>query len=133
MISIKSAQDLEIMRTAGRILAKILHRVQEAVRDGVTTDSLDRLAAELMARNKVESAFLGYRGYPRNICVSINEQVVHGIPGNRIMHEGEIVSLDMGIKYKGFYSDAAVTVPVGKVSSQARQLIDITKKVYMQV
>jgi len=128
MISIKSAQDLEIMRTAGRILAKILHRVQEAVRDGVTTDSLDRLAAELMARNKVESAFLGYRGYPRNICVSINEQVVHGIPGNRIMHEGEIVSLDMGIKYKGFYSDAAVTVPVGKVSSQARQLIDITKK-----
>lgn len=128
MILIKTAQDLAAMRAAGRILAEILRRVQESVRDGVTTQDLDRLAAGLMADAGVESAFLGYRGYPRNICVSIDDQVVHGIPGNRVVREGQIASIDMGIKYKGFYSDAAITVPVGKVPKEAKRLIEATRK-----
>ncbi|HOU37250.1 MAG TPA: type I methionyl aminopeptidase, partial [Candidatus Omnitrophota bacterium] len=128
MILIKTDRDLETMRSAGRILAEILRRVQEAVKEGVTTQDLDSLAAGLMAEAGVESAFLGYRGYPRNICVSIDDQVVHGIPGNRVMHQGQIASIDMGIRYKGFYSDAAVTVPVGTVSREARRLIDTTRK-----
>jgi methionyl aminopeptidase len=128
MILIKSAQDLQIMRTAGAILADILLKVQRNIKAGITTGSLDRTAAELMAAAKVECAFLGYRGYPGNICVSINEQIVHGIPGERIIQDGDIVSLDMGIKYKGFYSDAAVTVAAGKAGTKAKTLIEITKK-----
>ncbi|MFA6384917.1 MAG: type I methionyl aminopeptidase [Candidatus Omnitrophota bacterium] len=128
MINIKSAQDIEIMRTAGAILADILRKVQGKVTDGITTGCIDRITADLMAAAKVESAFLGYRGYSGNVCVSINEQIVHGIPGERIIRDGDIVSLDMGIKYKGFYSDATVTVAVGKVSSKAKQLIEVTKK-----
>jgi methionyl aminopeptidase len=128
MILIKSAQDIAIMRTAGTILAEILHKVQGKVKDGITTASLDRATADLMAAAKVESAFLGYRGYPGNVCISINEQIVHGIPGERIIRDGDIVSLDMGIKYKGFYSDATVTVAAGKVSAAAKRLIEITKK-----
>jgi len=103
-------------------------KVQSKIKDGVRTDLLDKASVELMAAAKVESAFLGYRGYPGNICVSINEQIVHGIPGERIIRGGDIVSLDMGIKYKNFYSDAAVTVAVGNVGSKAKQLIEITKK-----
>jgi len=128
MINIKSAQDIEIMRTAGAILADILRKVQGKVTDGITTGCIDRITADLMAAAKVESAFLGYRGYSGNVCVSINEQIVHGIPGERIIRDGDIVSLDMGIKYKGFYSDATVTVAVGKVSAKAKQLIEVTKK-----
>ena len=128
MILIKSAQDLAIMRTAGAILAEIMLKVQSKIKDGITTSSLDQISAGLMKAANVESAFLGYRGYPGNICISINEQIVHGIPGDRIIRHGDIVSLDMGIKYNEFYSDAAVTVAVGTVSAQAKALIDVTKK-----
>ena len=128
MILIKSTQDLSIMRTAGTILAEILQKVQGKITEGIRTDSLDRLSSDLMAAAGVDSAFYGYRGYPGNICVSINEQIVHGIPGARVIQDGDIVSLDVGIKYKDFYSDAAITVAVGKVSDKAKQLIEITRK-----
>jgi methionyl aminopeptidase len=128
MIIIKSGPDLQIMRTAGAILAGIMARVQAKIKDGIETKQLDRFAHEAMAAQNVESAFFGYRGYPGYICVSVNEQVVHGIPGSRIVREGDIVSLDMGIKYQGFFSDAAMTVAVGTVSPEAKQLIEITKK-----
>ncbi|MFA5099292.1 MAG: type I methionyl aminopeptidase [Candidatus Omnitrophota bacterium] len=128
MILIKSTQDLALMRTAGAILAEILLKVQSRIKDGIRTDSLDQAAADLVSAAGVDSAFLGYRGYPGNICISINEQIVHGIPGERIIRDGDIVSLDMGIKYKDFYADAAVTVGVGKVGTGTKQLIDITKK-----
>ncbi|HQQ05996.1 MAG TPA: type I methionyl aminopeptidase [Candidatus Omnitrophota bacterium] len=128
MIPVKSPQDLAVMRSAGKILADILRAVQQAIKAGVTTGELDRCAARLMESAKVESAFLGYRGYPGTVCVSINDEVVHGIPGSRLIREGDIVSLDMGIRYKGFYSDAAVTVPVGNAPPDAKRLIDVTRK-----
>ncbi|MDD4940428.1 MAG: type I methionyl aminopeptidase [Candidatus Omnitrophica bacterium] len=128
MIPVKSPQDLAVMRSAGKILADILRAVQQAIKAGVTTGELDRCAARLMEGAKVESAFLGYRGYPGTVCVSINDEVVHGIPGSRLIREGDIVSLDMGIRYKGFYSDAAVTVPVGNAPPDAKRLIDVTRK-----
>ena len=127
MILIKSAQDLAIMRSAGEILADILAKVQREIKDGITTAQIDRLSVDLMAAAKVESAFLGYRGYPGNICVSINDQIVHGIPGDRRVLAGDIVSLDMGIKYKGFFADAAITVGVGKLEPEAKRLIEITR------
>lgn len=128
MIPVKSQQEIAIMRSAGKILADILRKVQQAIKAGVTTGELDRCAARLMNDAQVESAFLGYRGYPGTVCVSINDEVVHGIPGSRLIREGDIVSLDMGIIYKGFYSDAAVTVPAGNAAQDAKRLIDITRK-----
>ncbi|MCU0650823.1 MAG: type I methionyl aminopeptidase [Candidatus Omnitrophica bacterium] len=132
MICIKSAQDLASMRTAGLILAEILEKVRNAIKEGVATIELDNLSRRLMKDAGVESAFLGYRGYPANICVSVNDEIVHGIPGPRILKSGDIVSLDMGVKHQGFYSDAAVTVGIGKLDLKAKQLIEITKEALMR-
>jgi methionyl aminopeptidase len=128
MIPIKNAGDLELMRQAGAILARIMVKLQEYVKPGITTAQINEYAEELMRTERVLAAFKGYRGYPASICTSVNEVVVHGIPGKRTLLEGDLISLDAGIIYQGVFSDAAVTVGVGKISAKIKKLIDITRQ-----
>jgi methionyl aminopeptidase len=124
----KSAAELEIMREAGRITARALRMVGEAVRPGVTTAELDRLAEDVIRTAGAEPAFKGYHGFPATICSSLNEQVVHGIPGKRKLAEGDILSVDVGAIVDGYYGDAACTYAVGHVSDEALRLMDATRK-----
>jgi len=128
MIPIKSESDLAVMRRAGEILAQVMRKVQQETRPGITTRDLDRLAEDLIIENKAKPAFKGYNGYPATLCISINEQVVHGIPDERRLEDGDIVSLDLGLDYQGYFSDLAVTVPAGKIDPKARKLIDTTRQ-----
>jgi methionyl aminopeptidase len=128
MILLKSLQEIAKMEVANRIVAEILEGVKEKVQPGVETRELDELAVEMCRQRRVKPAFKGYRGYPRSICVSVNEEVVHGIPGPRCIKDGDVVSLDFGVKYEGFYGDAAITVAVGDVGDQARALIAATEE-----
>ena len=116
------------MEVANRIVAEILEGVKEKVQPGIETRELDELAEELCRKHRVQPAFKGYRGYPRSICVSVNEEVVHGIPGPRRLKAGDLVSLDFGVKYDGYYGDAAITVGVGEVGEKARALMAATEK-----
>lgn len=128
-IILKSQRELAIMRTAGKIVAATLARLAAHVRPGVSTAELDEIAhAEVTARGAYP-AFKGYRGFPASICASINEEVVHGIPSpKRVLREGDIISLDFGAVYEGFYGDAAITLPVGEVSPEARRLLAVTER-----
>jgi methionyl aminopeptidase len=128
MILLKSPQEIARMEKANRIVAEILEEVKERVRPGVETRELDEIAEEGCRRHKVEPAFKGYRGYPASVCVSVNEEVVHGIPGPRRLKNGDLVSLDFGVRCDGYYGDAAFTLPVGEVSSQARKLMEATRQ-----
>ena len=123
-IVIKSNQEIAIMRQAGRIVATVLEVLKLQVRPGMKTEELDIITAGELERLGAKPSFKGYRGYPANLCVSVNDEIVHGIPGKRILHEGDIVSLDVGAIYDGFQGDAAVTVGVGKISPQAKQLVE---------
>jgi len=116
------------MEVANRIVAEILEGVKEKVQPGIETRELDELAEELCRKHRVQPAFKGYRGYPRSICVSVNEEVVHGIPGPRRLKAGDLVSLDFGVKYDGYFGDAAITVGVGEVGEKARALMAATEK-----
>lgn len=127
MIPLKSDKDLEMMRCAGRILAGIMRELQKHIRVNISTAELDRIAGELFLKEKVISAFKGYKGFPSNICTSVNEEIVHGIPDKRELKEGDILSLDLGLNYQGYFSDAAITFEIGKVSSQVKKLIEATK------
>jgi methionyl aminopeptidase len=128
MILLKSLQEIAKMEVANRIVAEILEGVKEKVQPGIETRELDELAEELCRKHRVQPAFKGYRGYPRSICVSVNEEVVHGIPGPRRLKAGDLVSLDFGVKYDGYYGDAAITVGVGEVGEKARALMAATEK-----
>jgi methionyl aminopeptidase len=128
MILLKSPQEIARMEKANRIVAEILEGIKELIRPGVETRELDEAAEEYCRRRGVEPAFKGYRGYPRSICVSVNEEVVHGIPGARRLKAGDLVSLDFGVKYDGYYGDAALTVAVGEVDPQARLLLKATEE-----
>lgn len=128
MILLKSLQEIAKMEVANRIVAEILEGVKEKVQPGIETRELDELAEELCRQRRVKPAFKGYRGYPRSICVSVNEEVVHGIPGPRCLKAGDVVSLDFGVKYEGYYGDAAITVGVGEVGEKARALIAATEE-----
>ena len=128
MILLKSLQEIAKMEVANRIVAEILEGVKEKVQPGIETRELDELAEELCRQRQVQPAFKGYRGYPRSICVSVNEEVVHGIPGPRRLKAGDLVSLDFGVKYDGYYGDAAITVGVGEVGAKARALMEATEK-----
>ena len=132
-IELKSSEDLDRMRRAGAVVAEVLARLREAVRPGVTTLELDRIAEELTRKRGAVPAFKGYRVggrvYPKSLCVSINDEVVHGIPsGGRTLREGDIVGLDFGAIVEGYYGDAAITVPVGKVSEKAQRLLEATER-----
>jgi len=128
MILLKSLQEIAKMEVANRIVAEVLEGVKEKVQPGIETRELDELAEEMCRQRRVKPAFKGYRGYPRSICVSVNEEVVHGIPGPRRLKAGDVVSLDFGVKYEGFYGDAAITVGVGDVGEKARTLIAVTEE-----
>jgi methionyl aminopeptidase len=132
MIRLKSEEELAMLKEAGSILARIMEKLRRAVKPGITTQEIDNLALSLMEQEKVTPAFKGYRGFPANICVSINEEVVHGIPGERALKEGDIISIDAGLNFKGFFSDCALTVPVGKIDSRKKKLIEVTKNALYQ-
>ncbi len=126
-IVIKSEREIAIMREAGKITADILHVLSESIKPGMKTKELDTIAEAELKRRGATSSFKGYRGYPASVCVSINDEIVHGIPGNRVINEGDVVSLDFGVIYKGFQGDSAVTVAVGEPGPEARNLIDATR------
>ncbi len=127
MILLKSRQEIARMEKANRIVAEILEGVKERIRPGVETRELNELAEDLCRAQGVEPAFKGYRGYPASLCVSINEEVVHGIPGARLLKDGDLVSLDFGVRYDGYYGDKALTVAVGEVPVTARELMETTE------
>jgi methionyl aminopeptidase len=126
-IMIKSNQEIAAMRQAGRILATVLETLKSQVRPGMKTKELDIITTKELEKLGAKPSFKGYRGFPANLCVSVNDEIVHGIPGERVLHQGDIVSLDLGTIVMGFQGDAAVTVPVGKVNSAAKHLMETTK------
>ncbi|NLM52690.1 MAG: type I methionyl aminopeptidase [Firmicutes bacterium] len=128
MITIKSQREIKLMRTAGRVVAEVLALMQEAVRPGITTAELDKMAENYIRKADCKPAFLGYHGFPATICASINEEVVHGIPSLRRLQEGDIISIDVGAIYQGYYSDAAMTFPVGEVEPEVLRLLDVTRQ-----
>lgn len=127
-IIIKNASDLVTMRISGRKTATILHKVAAKAAPGVTTAELDEYAAELARKENAVCAFYGYHGFPGHICASINEEIVHGIPDRRVIHDGDVVSIDFGLTYGGFVGDTAITVAVGNVDPEWQRLLDVTQK-----
>jgi methionyl aminopeptidase len=128
VIVCKSSAEIERMRTANALVANVLAELASTVAPGVTTQDLDALAERLVREAGAEPAFKGYRGYPATLCASVNEQVVHGIPSSRPLVEGDIVSLDMGVKLGGFYGDSAITVGVGAIGEDAERLLRVTQE-----
>ncbi|NLZ80554.1 MAG: type I methionyl aminopeptidase [Clostridiales bacterium] len=132
-VSIKSEREIELMREAGKILAKTHDELAKIIRSGISTFEIDRTAEEIIRSYNCIPSFLNYNGFPASVCVSINEEVVHGIPSKeRILVEGDIVSLDAGVIYKGYHSDAARTHAVGEISKEAKQLIEVTKQSFFE-
>jgi methionyl aminopeptidase len=123
MIILKSRSEIEKMAVACRIVAEVLQEIVQAVRPGLTTRDLDALAERNIRLRGAIPAFKGYRGFPNTLCVALNEQVVHGIPSKRRLRAGDIIGLDLGAKWEGYYGDAAVTIPIGQTSSEAEDLI----------
>lgn len=128
MIILKSAKEIEKMRQAGRVAAQAMEKVLTAVRPGITTGELDRIAFDYIIGAGATPSFKGYGGFPGSICASVNEQVVHGIPGHRRLREGDIISIDLGACLHGFHSDMARTVGVGEIAPEVQRLIDVTKE-----
>jgi len=128
MIQIKTAGEIERMRQAGQAVAETLEGMRDLVRPGLTTRELDRFAEQRLRARGMRPAFKGYRGFPASICASPNEVVVHGFPSDRPLGEGDILSLDLGAEYQGYYGDAALTVPVGRVSPEAERLLRVTEE-----
>jgi methionyl aminopeptidase len=126
-IILKSPREIEKMRRSNRIVAEILQEVKAMARPGVKTRELDELAEDLLKKHRALSAFKGYNGYPAVLCTSVNEEVVHGIPSDRVLQEGDILSLDFGAVCDEYYGDAAITVPVGAISEEARRLLQVTE------
>jgi methionyl aminopeptidase len=132
-VTIKSDYEIELMREAGRILALVHQNLAKEIRPGMSTLEIDRLGEEMIRSYGCIPSFLNYCGYPASICVSVNEEVVHGIPNaDRIVKDGDIVSLDAGVIYKGYHSDAARTVAVGEISKEAQKLIDVTRMSFFE-
>jgi len=116
------------MREAGRIVAEVLELMRVSVEPGVTTAELDALAYDVIVKAKAIPSFKGYRGYPASICASVNEEIVHGIPGDRVLNEGDIISIDVGTIYRGFQGDAAITLGVGEITPEAQRLLQVTQQ-----
>jgi methionyl aminopeptidase len=126
-IILKSEEEIATMRQAGRIVAAVLEVLKTRVKPGMRTEELDVIAVKELNKLGAKPSFKGYHGYPANLCVSVNDEIVHGIPGKRVLKDGDIVSLDFGAIYNGFQGDAAVTVGVGKISPEAKRLIETTE------
>jgi methionyl aminopeptidase len=131
MTVIKSPQEVAIMRQAGKIVAKTLQRLAEEIKPGIKTSHLDSVAASELKKYGAKASFLGYRGFPASLCVSVNDEIVHGIPGERELNSGDIVSLDFGALVNGFHGDGAITVGVGKISPKAQELMAVTEAALM--
>jgi len=125
-IIVKSPREIGVMREAGRIVATVLDTLKKEIKPGITTGKLDAIAAKILKENGATASFKGYRGFPASICASINEEVVHGIPGERVLNEGDLVAIDVGSVYNGFQGDSAITVAVGKVTKEAEALMEAT-------
>ncbi|MBA4686788.1 MAG: type I methionyl aminopeptidase [Candidatus Galacturonibacter soehngenii] len=132
-VTIKSDREIELMRKAGKILAIVHKELEKAIKPGISTKDIDNLGEEIIRSYNCIPSFLNYNGYPASICVSINDEVVHGIPSKeRFLMEGDIVSLDAGVIYKGYHSDAARTHGVGEISTQAKKLIEVTRQSFFE-
>ena len=127
-IILKSRDEIAIMRDAGRIVAEVLQIIVERLRPGLVEKELDEIVRREFEKRKVIPVFLGYQGYPATVCVSVNDEIVHGIPGDREIADGDVVSIDLGCIHKGFVADSAVTAGVGNVSPEARRLIEVTRE-----
>ena len=128
LISIKTAQEIAILRDAGKILAEIVEDLKRSLKEGITTGEVDQVAEKLIRQRGVVPAFKGYRDFPGCVCVSVNEEVVHGVPGNRLLRSGDIVSLDVGIIHKDYYSDIALTAEIGLVRDALKKLLEVTSQ-----
>ncbi len=128
MITLKSMRELEIMREASRVVAEVLQELRPRCRAGVTTAELDRIAEEYTCKRGALPAFKGYRGFRHALCASVNQEVVHGIPGDRELRDGDIIGLDYGVLYEGYYGDSAITVPIGKVTPEVEALLRTTEE-----
>ena len=133
MVSIKSAREIELMRESCKLLEDVFYQMEQAIRPGISTKDIDRLGEKLIRKHGCEPNFLNYNGYPASVCVSVNDEVVHGIPTyDFILQEGDIVSLDAGLIYKGYHSDMARTFGVGQISEQAAKLIQVTRQSFFE-
>lgn len=126
-IIIKSDDEIAIMRHAGSVVAQTLRRLVEELRPGLVVKELDKVVRREFEKHRVVPTFLGYHGYPATVCVSVNEEIVHGIPGKRVIQDGDVVSLDLGCTYKGFVADSALTVIVGRPKPRTEELVDVTR------
>ncbi|MCP5463655.1 MAG: type I methionyl aminopeptidase [Deltaproteobacteria bacterium] len=131
MIFLKSNQEIEIMRRAGKIVGEVLLRLEEELKPGITTGDLDRLAEELIRKAGAVPTFIGYQGYPKSLCTSINEEVVHGIPGPKVINDGDIIGIDCAVTFEGYVADHAKSFAVGAVSKEETDLIDRTRQALM--
>ena len=132
MIKIKSEEEIKLIKKACEVTKLLLEMLEKEVKPGVTTKHLDQLAYDFIVSKGCRPAFKGLYGFPGTICASVNDEVVHGIPSDRVLMEGDIISVDTGAIYKGYYSDAARTFPVGKIDSITKKLIDITEKSFFE-
>ena len=128
MVILKQPDEIDKAKASSRIVAEVLSVLRERIKPGVTTRELDKIAESVTEKRGAKPAFKGYRGYPYSLCASVNEEVVHGMPSGRVLKEGDIVGLDFGVYYQGFYGDAAVTLPVGRVSEEAARLMRVTEQ-----
>ncbi len=132
MIQLKTRQEIEILRECNQLVAEVLTTLESHCQPGVSTLDLDRIAEEMTYTHKARPAFKGYHGFPATLCTSINEEVVHGIPSSkRVLKSGDIISIDYGVCYKGYYGDAAITVPIGTVTPELTQLLQVTQESLM--
>lgn len=132
MISIKSTHEIEKMRDAAEIAKEALTLIEEAVVPGVTTGEIDRIAYDHITKHNASPSFKGYRGFPGSVCASVNEEVIHGIPGLKSLKQGDIISIDIGVCYQGYHADCARTFPVGEVSAEAAKLIEVTRQSFFE-
>ena len=132
-VTVKSKHEIELMREAGRILGTVLNELEKECKPGVTTYHINKIGDEMIKSYGCIPSFYGYQGYPASICVSVNEEIVHGIPSkSRVLKDGDIVSLDAGVIYKGYHSDAARTYAVGNISKEAAKLIEVTRQSFFE-
>lgn len=132
MITLKSAHEIELMRRAGKITAAARALARDMVRPGVTTQQIDKAVFQFITEQGATPSFLHYNGYPASVCVSVNDEIIHGIPGKRVLKEGDIVSVDVGAKVHGFNGDCAGTYPCGEISEEAKRLIEVTRQSFFE-
>src|SRR3972149_5404782 len=128
MIVLKSAREIEIIKSNGKLVAQTIELLSQNLKPGIKTKDLDKIAGEFIKRNQAKPASLGYQGYPANICISIDDEIVHGIPGDRSIEKGQLVSLDVGVYKDGYYADGAATFVVDGVTPEAEKFVEVTSK-----